>query len=372
MAVTARKTRLAVAFAGILVGVGSARMSVPMESGALSSGEISWTVLGKSAIPAQAVEPPGAAICSVPPPAELLVLADWPLDPGAGCEGYPQRAAEPEATTTRHAAVPKGQVRRSGETVSEESFFGSTQTASEIFPRIVQRLERAEVPVVERGWVHRMDPVADGEVLVQAVRQPHWPETLAPVMERGWSREAPPQLAASCESSDGAGRCVVRRSELAGLEADASPDMHDEAREPLLIAGARPIGEDTMDGLRGGFVTPGGLTVSFGIERVVYVNGVLSSTTTLNVADLGRLVGGSIEASKALPLGTTVGLIQSGPNNTFVGDVVSSGALATVIQNSLDNQQIRTITTINTQVNSLELMRANRLGETLRDALTFR
>jgi hypothetical protein len=122
--------------------------------------------------------------------------------------------------------------------------------------------------------------------------------------------------------------------------------------------------EGELDELRGGFELPGGLVMSFGIERLVYINGNLVSTTRVNLAELGELVG----AGAPLAAGTTVALIQNGPNNT-AAEVLTSGALATVIQNSLNDQRIQAVTTINARVNSLELLRVQRFTETLRDAV---
>ena len=49
--------------------------------------------------------------------------------------------------------------------------------------------------------------------------------------------------------------------------------------------------------MRGGFQLPSGATLSFGIERVVYVNGELAASTAVRVADLSRL---SAEEARAL------------------------------------------------------------------------
>lgn len=142
-----------------------------------------------------------------------------------------------------------------------------------------------------------------------------------------------------------------------------------DARESLLFACVTVLDDALMDGLRGGFETPGGLMLSFGIERLVYINGELLSTTSLNVADLGTLVGGSAEAAKALTVGSTVGLIQNGPNNTFDASMMSSGAFATVIQNTLNDQTILSVTTINATVNSMDMLQANRIGDSLRNTV---
>lgn len=162
-------------------------------------------------------------------------------------------------------------------------------------------------------------------------------------------------------------------STVAGRDHDLEPvpQALAEGRPPegekMLFSGLL-VDDDTLGGLRGGFETPGGLVLSFGIERVVLINGVLSSTTTLNVADLSQLAGGAA-GPQGLPVGTSVGVIQIGANNSFDPAVLASGSFATVIQNSLDNQKIQTVTTINAQANSMDLLRAHRLGESLRDAL---
>ncbi|NMG74009.1 hypothetical protein [Aromatoleum diolicum] len=129
------------------------------------------------------------------------------------------------------------------------------------------------------------------------------------------------------------------------------------------------VDDEVLDGLRGGFETPGGLMLSFGIERLVYINGELLSTTSLNVADLGRFVGGSADAGRMPTLGSTVGLIQNGPNNTFDASIMASGAFATVIQNTLNDQTILSVTTINATVNSMDMMQANRIGDSLRSTV---
>ncbi|BAL22568.1 hypothetical protein [Azoarcus sp. KH32C] len=149
------------------------------------------------------------------------------------------------------------------------------------------------------------------------------------------------------------------------------PTPAPRGQEPVLFSGAL-VDDDTLDGLRGGFETPGGLVMSFGIERLVYINGALTSMTRLNVADLGSLSGSGIDPAQLSAVGSTLAVIQNGPNNTFVSDALADGAFATafatVIQNSLNNQRIQAVTTINATVNSLDMMRASRLGESLRSA----
>ncbi|MBS0551008.1 MAG: hypothetical protein JSS47_00545 [Proteobacteria bacterium] len=109
--------------------------------------------------------------------------------------------------------------------------------------------------------------------------------------------------------------------------------------------------------------------MSFGIERVVYVNGVLQSTTALRVEDLGSLRGGTAGPTVVLPAGSTVALIQNGSGNAVTTNALSGSSLGTIIQNSLDNQKIQTVTTINATVNSVQAMQAMRMQQSLQEAL---
>lgn len=139
-----------------------------------------------------------------------------------------------------------------------------------------------------------------------------------------------------------------------------------KSAELLARAGVK---DDQLDDLRGGFQTSDGLSVSFGIERVVYVNGVLQSTTALRVEDLGNLRGGTAGPTIVLPAGSTVALIQNGSGNSVAGNMLNGTALGTVIQNSLDNQKIQTVTTINATVNSVQALQAIRMQQSLQEAL---
>lgn len=111
---------------------------------------------------------------------------------------------------------------------------------------------------------------------------------------------------------------------------------------------------DVLDAMRGGMLTEHGLAVNLGIQRDVYVNGELVTTTTLTLSDLSRLLGGA--APQAAIAGDAGTLVQTGLGNTHVTPLDSS-SLATVIQNTLDNQVIRTVTQINANVSNVELLR---------------
>ena len=107
-----------------------------------------------------------------------------------------------------------------------------------------------------------------------------------------------------------------------------------------------PVASEQLEQLRGGFTTPAGLQVSLGIERIVSINGEAVSHVTL----LALGAGGSGPSA-----GESARLIQQGGNNLFAGTLDQSGA--TFVQNSLNNQTIRTDTLISANVNSAGLLR---------------
>jgi len=131
------------------------------------------------------------------------------------------------------------------------------------------------------------------------------------------------------------------------------------------------MSERSLDRVRGGFQTSNGLQISFGIERAVYINGALVTTTSLNLSDLGKVSNGQSQnplASAAAGSGTLT-LIQNGAGNTFVAGPVSATTLGTVVQNTLNDQKIQSLTSINATVNSLQLVKAQNFESSLRGAL---
>ena len=125
------------------------------------------------------------------------------------------------------------------------------------------------------------------------------------------------------------------------------------------------VSEASLDGVRGGFVTDN-LNISFGIERAVYINGALVTTTSLNLSDLGRISAG--RGSAALD-SATVALIQNGAGNIVSTGSMSSASIGTVVQNTLDGQKIQSLTVINASVNSLGVLRGLNLQSSMRGAV---
>lgn len=131
-------------------------------------------------------------------------------------------------------------------------------------------------------------------------------------------------------------------------------------------AGWTAVDDTTLDSLRGGFTTPAGLEVSLGIERMVMLNGVMVAHTNLEIADLGRLREASPEAARdAL---ASVQLVQNGAGN--VATLAGTLPPATLVQNTLDGQHIDSSTVIHSSVNSIGLLTALNVQDSLREAIS--
>lgn len=147
-----------------------------------------------------------------------------------------------------------------------------------------------------------------------------------------------------------------------------------EAAEPVddpspIGAGLLAVSENQLDHVRGGFQTDNGVQISFGIERAVYINGSLVTTTSLNVSDLGKVTTGQPQVSAGGAASGNLALIQNGAGNTFVSGPVSTSTLGTVVQNTLNDQKIQSVTLINATVNSLQILKAQTLQSSLRSAV---
>ena len=117
-----------------------------------------------------------------------------------------------------------------------------------------------------------------------------------------------------------------------------------------------------LDRVRGGFSSEG-LQISFGIQRAVYINDKLVTTTSLNLSSLGQISGGTAGVPGSLAL------IQSGTGNSFFSMPTANGSVTTVIQNTLNNQKIQSVTEINAIVNSMQILKGMNLQQSLRSAV---
>ena len=134
------------------------------------------------------------------------------------------------------------------------------------------------------------------------------------------------------------------------------------------FAAVNAVPAHELDDMRGGFSTSLNLTLSFGIERAVYMNGALVTTTNFNLPALGASSRDGAEGTA--PSGGSIALVQNGPGNTFVQAREAPPLAATVIQNTLDNQALQSLTTINTASNSLQILRSNAFQALIQDGIS--
>ncbi|HUA80198.1 MAG TPA: hypothetical protein VL997_07495 [Dyella sp.] len=187
------------------------------------------------------------------------------------------------------------------------------------------------------------------------------------------------------------------------------------------------MSSERLDAVRGGFDLGNGVDVSFGIERAIYVDGNLVTYTSVNIPDIAHITaqqamalagalstidvqvgpGNSSNPSSATQTGAKSNPQQSALNNaasnlsnfsaaqgglvipsvggsstTIPGTspaavLVSSGLgaspmiqpnAATIIQNTVDNQIITSLTTLNVAINTLNAMRASGMQQSLQAA----
>ena len=82
-----------------------------------------------------------------------------------------------------------------------------------------------------------------------------------------------------------------------------------------------------------------------------------------------KVTGGAGAVSSAVAGSSNLTLIQNGPGNTFVSGPISAATVGTIVQNTLNDQKIQSVTAINATVNSLQLVRAQNFQSTLRGVL---
>ena len=127
-----------------------------------------------------------------------------------------------------------------------------------------------------------------------------------------------------------------------------------------------PVADAHLDEVRGGFDTGSGLMVSLGVERMVAINGQLVASTSFEIADVGRMTRAEAEATRAAL--QQVHLVQNGAGNLAPESGMQQAATL-LVQNSANEQLIRSQTTINTSVNSLVALKLMNIEATLRQAL---
>lgn len=128
-----------------------------------------------------------------------------------------------------------------------------------------------------------------------------------------------------------------------------------------------PVDEARLDSTRGGFSTDTGLVVSLGLERLVSINGDLVARTSIDIADLNHI--SAEQARQTRDALSSVKLIQNGSDNIYQAGDAQRALGGVVIQNTLNDQLIRSQTVISSTVNSASLLKTINLQGSLSDAL---
>lgn len=124
----------------------------------------------------------------------------------------------------------------------------------------------------------------------------------------------------------------------------------------------RPLPHERLDTMRGGFQLPSGLVLSFGVERMVWVNGALVASTRVQIDDIASMTPQQAAQLQAFQQGMGV---QVGPGNVLV----APGGGALVIQNTLGNQAIRALTTLSVDVGTLGTFQQLNASQTVQAAV---
>jgi len=129
------------------------------------------------------------------------------------------------------------------------------------------------------------------------------------------------------------------------------------------FGGVEMVALEELEATRGGYKAGTDLMLSFGIEKAVYVNGVLEATNSLNLLQPGR------ERSQGSQ-GKDFNLRQYGDKNFSAFTAKGQGFQGTIIQNSENNKWIQTFTKISAECKILGVYRENNLSATLNHQLT--
>lgn len=127
------------------------------------------------------------------------------------------------------------------------------------------------------------------------------------------------------------------------------------------------VSDQHLEQMRGGFDLGSGIVASLGIDRAVYINGNLVTSTSINIPDISHI--DSAQATALAAVMNSANIVQNGPGNSIDPSTLSQARGATIIQNTLNNQQIQALTTLNVSTNSLNLFRAMGLQDSLQSAL---
>lgn len=91
--------------------------------------------------------------------------------------------------------------------------------------------------------------------------------------------------------------------------------------------------DDELAQQRGGFTLPNGMVVNISLERLIFLNGIETASSFIQFPIDGVL-------------------IQNGSGN--LGQDLVGSVIGSIIQNSLDNQSIKSINELNIEISNLQ------------------
>lgn len=161
--------------------------------------------------------------------------------------------------------------------------------------------------------------------------------------------------------------CLITAAAVFAGAAQAAHPAMAAVRADAALFGTAPVSDGRLAAIRGGFDLGNGLVASFGISRAIFVNGTLVASINVDIPDLAQI--DSAQANALASLANDVTVIRNGPGNFADPAAFDRVTGALVIQNSLDGQQIRALTTLDTTVRNLAQFSSLNIGNTLQQAL---
>ena len=125
-----------------------------------------------------------------------------------------------------------------------------------------------------------------------------------------------------------------------------------------------PLAETALAQLRGGIEIPENLHAALKLQRTAYLNGERIVDLEVDIPDIGNMTAGQ---ASALAHAAGALVIQNGPDNAFAA--TDFGPASTIIQNTLSDQHLVTLTTLSVEVNSLGAFRELNFQDGLNGAL---
>lgn len=187
---------------------------------------------------------------------------------------------------------------------------------------------------------------------------------------------AMPSYCVAPEQTILADRSQAANAQVLTGRTDSTTDQTAEtAALPDGLLGAKIVASEQLSETRGGFETTDRgqtLRISFGIERAVFVNGALVSTSTLALDGLARMtnVGAGAPGASVRSVGSTANVVRNGADNVLSIAPQDLPAGTLILQNSLSNQRLDANTVVNAVVEASGLLRATRLEAAMREATT--